>query len=125
MNFYSKSSPIRLATSPVRNNWVQRVEESGLVWHGNSTDAYWNENEHLVFTLEAAETLEAAANELHALCLDACEQIMRRDLWLKLGIPEDLQSMMDGELNAVSGFMSGKLKVAGDMSVAMKLQRVV
>jgi putative sterol carrier protein len=25
----------------------------------------------------------------------------------------------------VSGFMSGKLKVAGDMSVAMKLQSVV
>ena len=38
---------------------------------------------------------------------------------------ENLQAMMDGELNAVSGFMSGKLKVAGDMSVAMKLQTVV
>ena len=38
---------------------------------------------------------------------------------------ENLQAMMDGELNAVSGFMSGKLKVAGDMSVAMKLQSVV
>jgi putative sterol carrier protein len=38
---------------------------------------------------------------------------------------ENLQAMMDGNLNAVSGFMSGKLKVAGDMSVAMKLQSVV
>jgi putative sterol carrier protein len=38
---------------------------------------------------------------------------------------ENLKAMMDGELNAVSGFMSGKLKVAGDMSVAMKLQSVV
>ena len=38
---------------------------------------------------------------------------------------ENLQAMMNGELNAVSGFMSGKLKVAGDMSVAMKLQSVV
>ena len=38
---------------------------------------------------------------------------------------ENLQALLDGELNAVTGFMSGKLKVEGDMSVAMKLQRVV
>ena len=38
---------------------------------------------------------------------------------------ETLQAMMDGQLNSVTGFMSGKLKVSGDMSVAMKLQRVV
>ena len=37
----------------------------------------------------------------------------------------NLQAMMDGQLNSVTGFMSGKLKVSGDMSVAMKLQRVV
>ena len=38
---------------------------------------------------------------------------------------DNLQAMMDGQLNSVTGFMSGKLKVSGDMSVAMKLQRVV
>lgn len=38
---------------------------------------------------------------------------------------ENLQAMMDGQLNSVTGFMSGKLKVSGDMSVAMKLQKVV
>ena len=38
---------------------------------------------------------------------------------------ENLQAMMNGQLNSVTGFMSGKLKVSGDMSVAMKLQRVV
>jgi putative sterol carrier protein len=38
---------------------------------------------------------------------------------------ENLQAMLDGELNGVSAFMSGKIKVEGDMSVAMKLQSVV
>ena len=38
---------------------------------------------------------------------------------------ENLQALLDGELNAVTGFMSGKLKVEGDMSVAMKMQSVV
>ena len=38
---------------------------------------------------------------------------------------EDLSAMLSGELNPVNGFMSGKLKVLGDMGVAMRLQNVV
>ena len=37
----------------------------------------------------------------------------------------DFKSMLQGELNATSAFMSGKLKVKGDMSLAMKLQALV
>ena len=38
---------------------------------------------------------------------------------------ESLSAMLTGELNPVNGFMSGKLKVTGDMSVAMRLQKVL
>lgn len=38
---------------------------------------------------------------------------------------ENLAAMLNGTLDPVTGFMSGKFKVSGDMSVAMKLQRVV
>lgn len=38
---------------------------------------------------------------------------------------DHLAAMLAGELEPVTGFMTGKLKVAGDMSVALKLQRVV
>ena len=38
---------------------------------------------------------------------------------------EDLAAMLHGQLDPVTGFMTGRLRVAGDMSVAMKLQRVV
>lgn len=38
---------------------------------------------------------------------------------------DNLNAMLAGELDPVTGFMGGKLKVAGDMSIAMKLQRVV
>lgn len=37
----------------------------------------------------------------------------------------DLVALLAGELNPVNGFMSGKLKIAGDMSIAMRLQKVV
>jgi hypothetical protein len=35
---------------------------------------------------------------------------------------EDLESLMSGNLNPMTAFMSGKIKVKGDMGVAMKLQ---
>lgn len=38
---------------------------------------------------------------------------------------EDLTALLAGQLKPVNGFMSGKLKLAGDMSIAMRLQKVV
>ena len=35
---------------------------------------------------------------------------------------EDFIKLVGGKLNPMMAFMSGKIKVAGDMSVAMKLQ---
>ena len=34
----------------------------------------------------------------------------------------DFNAMLDGKLNATSAFMAGKLKIKGDISLAMKLQ---
>ena len=38
---------------------------------------------------------------------------------------DDLNAMLTGDLEPATGFMMGKLKVSGDMSVAMRLQRVI
>lgn len=38
---------------------------------------------------------------------------------------ENLQDLLSGALTPTGGFMSGKLKVSGDMGVAMRLQRVI
>lgn len=38
---------------------------------------------------------------------------------------DNLNAMLAGELEPATGFMMGKLKVTGDMSVAMRLQRVI
>jgi putative sterol carrier protein len=39
--------------------------------------------------------------------------------------PENLAALVTGALEPTTGFMLGKFKVTGDMSVAMKLQRVL
>ena len=38
---------------------------------------------------------------------------------------QDLVAMAKGELNAVAAFMQGKIKVSGDMSLAMRLQTIL
>ena len=38
---------------------------------------------------------------------------------------DKLNAMLTGELNPITGFMSGAFTVAGDMSLAMKLNSVV
>jgi putative sterol carrier protein len=38
---------------------------------------------------------------------------------------EDFEAMMSGELDATMAYMTGKLKVEGDMAVAMKLSSVI
>ncbi len=35
---------------------------------------------------------------------------------------DDFMALVSGDLNPMSAFMSGKIKVSGDMGVAMKLQ---
>jgi len=38
---------------------------------------------------------------------------------------EDFAKMFKGELKAVSAFMGGKLKIKGDMGLAMKLEKLM
>jgi putative sterol carrier protein len=38
---------------------------------------------------------------------------------------ENLEALIGGQLNPMTGFMTGQFTVAGDMSVALKLQRIV
>lgn len=38
---------------------------------------------------------------------------------------DDLQSMIAGELNPTAAFMQGKIRIDGDMSVAMQLSQIL
>ena len=46
------------------------------------------------------------------------------DTTLKISL-DDFIAMTQGELDGTTAFMSGKLKIEGDMGIAMKLQGVL
>lgn len=88
-------SSIRLESRAPRENWQQRVESAGLTWHGADGLPYWTEDRNLVLTLKAAEVLEDAASELHAICLEACEEIVKRGWWDRLAISDEAAQLAE------------------------------
>lgn len=113
--------PIRLETNAPRANWRSEVEEAGLIWHGADGVPYWSEDQHLALTLEATEVLEDAATELHALCLDACEQIIRRDWMSRLAIPEVAAGFVQASWMAKDFSLYGRFDLAWNGNGSPKL----
>jgi glutathionylspermidine synthase len=71
-----------------RADWQRRVEEVGLEFHTQDGVPYWAEDRCYAFTADEIDGLEAATNELHDLCLQAADQIVRHNRHSMLGIPE-------------------------------------
>jgi glutathionylspermidine synthase len=77
----------RIRTQP-RRNWQSAVEALGLTWHTHENGTpYWNEEAYYSFSADEVDELEAATNELHALCLRAVDFVIRGDRFADLGVP--------------------------------------
>ena len=76
-------------------------------------------------------TLKFDCGEDGVICIDAKSapntvSNINLDTDCTVGITlENLNAMLAGDLEPATGFMMGKLKVTGDMGVAMRLQRVI
>ena len=76
----------RHAISP-RHNWQTKVEEIGLTYHTHDEGPYWDESAYYELNAREVDELEAAANTLHQLCIDATEVVIEKEQWDRLGIP--------------------------------------
>ena len=80
----------RIALEP-RADWQAKAEAVGFVWHHTGGRAYWDESAAYAFTLaEVEEHLEPAAEQLHELCLDLVDDVLRDEVLLtRLAIPPE------------------------------------
>jgi glutathionylspermidine synthase len=71
-----------------RAGWQAKVEELGLTYHSHETGPYWDETAGYELSQMEVDALEAAANALHALCIEAAGAVIEREWWRRLGIPQ-------------------------------------
>ncbi|TMH77020.1 MAG: glutathionylspermidine synthase family protein, partial [Betaproteobacteria bacterium] len=77
---------MRRSTMPPRADWQRRCEDVGFYFHSLG-GRYWEEAACYVLSGEEVDILEAAAEELQRLCLEACEHIVRNGRYGELAIP--------------------------------------
>lgn len=72
----------------VRPNWQKTVESQGMVYHTIDAIPYWDESTYYQFTMKEVDTIEAATNRLHQLCLEAVQHVIDNKRYSELKIPE-------------------------------------
>jgi glutathionylspermidine synthase len=102
----------RVASTP-RPNWEQKVQESGLTWHGGQ-QPYWNESAFYEFTAKEVDALEAATNELESMTLAAAQHVIDRKLYAKMGIPENAVPLIESSWEAEPPSLYGRFDLAYD-----------
>jgi len=70
-----------------RPDWQLRCEKAGFAYHSIG-GTYWDESACYSFTAEEVDLLESATDELHGLCLEACDYIVQRGRLHDFAIPE-------------------------------------
>jgi glutathionylspermidine synthase len=71
-----------------RPDWQTKVERIGLTYHSHEHGPYWDESVAYELSAREVDELEAAANKLHFLYIDAAEAVIKNNWWARLGIPE-------------------------------------
>jgi glutathionylspermidine synthase len=72
-----------------RADWQREVESIGFGFHTIDGQPYWREDACYVFDADAIDEVEAATAELHGMCLEAVDRIVRDGRYDALGINDD------------------------------------
>ncbi|MBP2704466.1 glutathionylspermidine synthase family protein [Microbispora sp. RL4-1S] len=83
---------MRRVTGQPRPDWEKTIEAQGLGFHRNVPQGegrpYWDESVHYAFTLGQVEDLELVVSELHDMCLQAVDHVVKTRGFAAYGIPE-------------------------------------
>ncbi|HEU0010468.1 MAG TPA: glutathionylspermidine synthase family protein [Verrucomicrobiae bacterium] len=103
----------RQAISP-RLDWRAKVEEVGLTYHTHEDGPYWDEAAYYQFTAREIDELEAAANALHALCLEAAGAVVENGWWDRLAMPKAAVPVVQASWDRDDFSLYGRFDLAYD-----------
>jgi glutathionylspermidine synthase len=101
-------------THPPREGWQARVEAAGLHHHSLDGVPYWHEEAHYAFTLDEVYRVENATRELHALCIDAAEAVIRGRRYAELAIPPHAVPLIEESWEADAPSVYGRFDLSYD-----------
>lgn len=104
-----------------RPDWRKRVESVGMVYHTIDDEPYWDESACYRFTRSEVDTIDLATAELHSLCLGAVEEVISRDLFSRLCIPEAFARLVIDSWEADEPSLYGRFDLCWDGSGSPKL----
>jgi len=104
----------------VRTDWRQRCESVGFTFH-SVAGTYWDESACYVFSAAQIDELEAATNELHRICLEACEFIVRESRFEAFAIPGPFRTFVADSWREREPTLLGRFDLAYDGRTPPKL----
>ena len=96
-----------------RPDWAKRCEALGFDFH-TSGQPYWNEAAVYEFTTKDIERVEAAAIELHRLCLLAVEHVIGQGLLARVGVIKEYQDWVSKSWTRREPALLGRFDLAYD-----------
>jgi glutathionylspermidine synthase len=102
-----------------RADFAQKLEAQGLSFHAR--DSYWKEDACYQFDLEQVETIEAATNELHQMCIAALENAIAAERLGQLAIPEAFWDPIAASLQRRDFSLYGRFDLSYDGKGAPKM----
>jgi len=106
-----------------RPHWRQLAEQLGFHFHTLHGEPYWDESVYYRFTLPQIEQdLEAPTEELHAMCMDLVERVVRDEEYLiQLAIPPAYWDYIRRSWYTGQQHLYGRMDFAYDGSAPAKL----
>lgn len=97
-----------------REDWQRKVEEVGLRHHTAGGVPYWHEEAHYTFTLDEVYRIENATRELHRLCIEAAEAVIREKRYAELAIPPHAIPLIEQSWEADAPSVYGRFDLSYD-----------
>ena len=109
----------RLTIAP-RENWQERMEEIGFTFHTPGS-TYWQEDAYYEFSSDQVDHIETVTEDLHAICLEAVDHVVRNDLFLKMGITGAGAALARDSWSRADRSLYGRFDLVYDSKQELKL----
>jgi glutathionylspermidine synthase len=97
-----------------RADWQARVESLGFDFHTVDGEAYWREDVCYRFTAHEVDVLEEATSELHSMCLEAVDRVVRDGRYADLGLDDSVAKLVEQSWRAGEPALYGRIDLSWD-----------